>query len=1090
MSAHDMSLLGGDSMSIDAGIQGMQGIQGMDGAMALDDVDLFGDPVMDNALGALPLTSRPPPSKQLQQRLDQLRARGCCQGIAWGRLGSIACISKDGMFVDIRYIRCNPENGEWDMNDPSSSGTVSLGHSLSSFISLPSAGAPIVHVAWAPTTHMPDLAVIDGLGRITILTFPLQINRPYPARKWDADPVDDLHSVVGCHWLPIGNAASQNRGFLTQCSGAHWAGSEYKYNHMAQPAFGPSHPHPGRSALVCVTTNGLLRLFYQSPNNRFEETALELESVTAADDLITHASFCCDKQNTLLIALATASKQLRVLRVAVNWGNPPGDKQVHPGSIQLRPSMKEMHVAAISWLQHGPNESALDFSMAQLSHVIVLPSFMETSSSPPTFAPAAVVTVRSYLPHETPPYGQEPQSIIDRWEVLNDQAQAAHPAFEQLGSRNGAVAAPPAMTRLRKLEPVTIPKVIISMQATTMQLGRVICFTCSDGTVQYRDRFTMAEVYNEHNTDNIISPHQVGFQFEDPTPCLQVAFSPSSFSFVQICEDGTLRLNRLRYTMGDLGPLQDVQSRAVLAALTMSISFAWQQQMTFDDILAVVRPFTQNPKFTNTWLKEIITLLRTAVDYSEEQHQHVDTLIRNTQLQSCLSLLNHFGFNGNFQPRSFHGKFASVALNLRNIIVLIVLASQSSQKPNAALNPLDESDVVDALVGCAEWAVGLFSWLMDSLFNLLDDPEFMVLLSDQRRFQELASYLHARNDVSVYLLLCSSTRSLLQVACRRLSGLEEISSRALLFYKTRTIPKDQLHYAYQRMYRTISTCLVKPQDFERLLSTLSRDISTAYQRTLTAMAKSKDPQPPGATEQQQQQSQQRIENFVKTAQSRFELEMLSGASPPNIFREVLARLFTNTLPTFKTVTDPAKLYFANYDLLEVNDDAKTLRMRKEAGQYVDVFKRVELVAGQHHHQQQAQSFPPTTVSNGSQGKSGGDNIKTEPGVSGAGIKMGGTPSLSLGLAGGFSGNAGNAGNAGNTGNGAPAVAMTQVHSPREDGGGGAGNSHAIRWRRCVRCASVMEDIMNQRPGFTYVLAQQRKCCCGGAWALVAKGALG
>ncbi|KAK0669411.1 putative mediator of RNA polymerase II transcription subunit 16 [Cercophora samala] len=1082
MSAHDMSLLGGDSMGIDSGIQVMQGIQGMDGAMALDDVDLFGDPVMDNALGALPLTSRPPPSKQLQQRLDQLRARGCCQGIAWGRLGSIACVSKDGMSVDIRYIRCNPENGEWDLNDPSSSGTVSLGHSPSSFISLPSAGAPIVHVAWAPTTHMPDLAIIDGLGRITILSFPLQINRPYPARKWDVDPVDDLHSVVGCHWLPIGNAASQNRGFLTQYSAAHWAGSEYKYNHMAQPAFGPAHPHPGRSALVCVTTNGLLRLFYQSPSNRFEETALELESVTAADDLITHAAFCCDRHNTLLIALATASKQLRVLRVVISWGNPPSDKQMQ-GSIQLRPSMKETHVATTSWLQHGPSESALDFSMAQLSHLMVLPSFMETHTNPPPFASAVVVTVRSYLPNDTSPYDQEAQSIIDRWEVLQDQAQAPHPAFEQLGTRNGAGAAPSTMTRLRKLEPVIIPKVVISMQATTMQLGKIICITCSDGTVQYRDRFTMAELYNEHNTENITSPHQVGFHFEDPTPCLQVAFSPSNFSFVQVCEDNTLKLKRLRYTMGDLGPLQDVQSRAVLAALTMAISFAWQQQMTFDDILAVVRPFTQNPKFTITWLKEIITLLRTVVDYSEEQHQHVDTLIRNTQLQSCLSLLNQFGFNGNFEPRSFHGKFASVALNLRNIIVLIVLANHSSQKSHSALNPLDESEVVETLVGCAEWAVSLFSWLIDSLFNLLDDPEFMALLADQRRFQELAAYLHKRNDVSVYLLLCSSTRSLLQVACRRVSGLEEISSRALTYYKTHAPTESgaALHYAYQRMYRTSSGSLVKPQDFERLLSTLSKDISTAYQRTLTAMAKSKDQLPPGATEQQQQQYQQRIEHFVKTAQTRFELEMLSGANPPNIFREVLARLFTNTLPAFKSMTDPAKLYFANYDLLEVNDDAKTLSARKKAGKYVDVFKRVELVAGQ---QKQAPSFPPAAVTNGTQGKSGGDTIKTEPGVGGAGIKLGGTPSLTLGLAGGSSANAGN------VANGATAVAMTQVHSPRDDGGGGAGNGHAIRWRRCVRCASVMEDTMNQRPGFTYVLAQQRKCCCGGAWALVAKGALG
>jgi mediator of RNA polymerase II transcription subunit 16 len=73
------------------------------------------------------------------------------------------------------------------------------------------------------------------------------------------------------------------------------------------------------------------------------------------------------------------------------------------------------------------------------------------------------------------------------------------------------------MTRLRKLDPVVIPKVIVSMH--TMQLGKVICFVFADGTVQYRDRFTMAELYAEQNSNSIMSLHQVGFQFTDETPC-------------------------------------------------------------------------------------------------------------------------------------------------------------------------------------------------------------------------------------------------------------------------------------------------------------------------------------------------------------------------------------------------------------------------------------------------------------------------------------------------------------------------------------------------------------------------------------------
>lgn len=73
------------------------------------------------------------------------------------------------------------------------------------------------------------------------------------------------------------------------------------------------------------------------------------------------------------------------------------------------------------------------------------------------------------------------------------------------------------MTRLRKLDPLILPKVVVTV--TTTQFGRVLCFAFSDGTVQYRDRFTMNEMYNEQNTNAIMHPLQVGFQFTNDTPC-------------------------------------------------------------------------------------------------------------------------------------------------------------------------------------------------------------------------------------------------------------------------------------------------------------------------------------------------------------------------------------------------------------------------------------------------------------------------------------------------------------------------------------------------------------------------------------------
>jgi mediator of RNA polymerase II transcription subunit 16 len=70
---------------------------------------------------------------------------------------------------------------------------------------------------------------------------------------------------------------------------------------------------------------------------------------------------------------------------------------------------------------------------------------------------------------------------------------------------------------------------------------------------------------------------------------------------------------------------------------------------------------------------ELYRILKVHVDYSEEAHY--DVLIRNTTIQLCLSIQNSLGFKGEFQPRSFPGKFSWLVLQLRNIVVLVTMAA-------------------------------------------------------------------------------------------------------------------------------------------------------------------------------------------------------------------------------------------------------------------------------------------------------------------------------------------------------------------------------------------------------------------------------
>jgi mediator of RNA polymerase II transcription subunit 16 len=76
-------------------------------------------------------------------------------------------------------------------------------------------------------------------------------------------------------------------------------GSSYKYETSQAPVYGPYHPVLGKSALVCVTTNGTLRIIFPQVNGKYAEVHTELESIVSSDDLITHAAIGPDRRKPI-----------------------------------------------------------------------------------------------------------------------------------------------------------------------------------------------------------------------------------------------------------------------------------------------------------------------------------------------------------------------------------------------------------------------------------------------------------------------------------------------------------------------------------------------------------------------------------------------------------------------------------------------------------------------------------------------------------------------------------------------------------------------------------------------------------------------
>lgn len=328
---------------------------------------------------------------------------------------------------------------------------------------------------------------------------------------------------------------------------------------------------------------------------------------------------------------------------------------------------------------------------------------------------------------------------------------------------------------------------------------------------------------------------------------------------------------------------------------------------------------------------------------------------------------------------------------------------------------------------------------MDCLFNLLDEPGFMAILNNQRQFADLTKYLQAKNNVALHLLLCSSTRGFLQAACRRLTHLDSLSLRAMAFYETkaavqnatdpagaasRTLPP--LYLAYQKMQRFTSSSLVKVSDVDRLLTALSLEIRQAYQQSLPGLSMQARQQATNKAgdnangTQQQPPSNPANDPAVKRAQMHCELNIFLGTSPPTSFQPVLLSFFNKHIRSYRAQTDPARLFFADYSLLEVEDDAASLARRRSSRRYLDSFTRWEL-----HATDRLPGPPPPSRHR----KSGGGN------------------------------------------------------NAEEDVAAAAVENLDAQWRRCVRCAAVMENVYGTRPGFTFVLGQQRKCACGGSWGL-------
>lgn len=147
--------------------------------------------------------------------------------------------------------------------------------------------------------------------------------------------------------------------------------------------------------------------------------------------------------------------------------------------------------------------------MPEVSHLLTLPSILDNAGK--DTVPPMVVSVRSRTSNNDS--GPATQSIIDRWEAV-EQRHNVQAAVEQLGNRRNSISSEPSTAiHMRPLDPIVIDKCIVGLQSA--HFGKVVIISFSDGSIQYRDRFSFNELYTERELASVLNLRQVGWVFPD-----------------------------------------------------------------------------------------------------------------------------------------------------------------------------------------------------------------------------------------------------------------------------------------------------------------------------------------------------------------------------------------------------------------------------------------------------------------------------------------------------------------------------------------------------------------------------------------------
>lgn len=358
------------------------------------------------------------------------------------------------------------------------------------------------------------------------------------------------------------------------------------------------------------------------------------------------------------------------------------------------------------------------------------------------------------------------------------------------------------------------------------------------------------------------------------------------------------------------------------------------------------------------------------------------------------------------------------------------------------------------------WCLDFFSWIIDSLLHPQDATIFASLTDGSEvDLEDLNSRLQASNNVALHILLSSASRGFLTAICRRLSHLDYTARKAMATAANQSRSGSQSQIPGQAPQTSISAALrdvytqaailtetstIKATTFETLLTSLSATIREAY---TSAGLPAQSPQ----QQQMQNQNQQQQRPGTSTPRNAIEQALLFGGPLPQALTPALKHLFTALLPTLRAALDPSKLFFHDFSRLSLDPLPSEVASPKNGNDL-----------GQNEDGNGGTSEPKKPKSKAAKDKAVARTVDIFQRVpinlltsTKSSASNSSSPSLSH--------------------------AITNPASNNEVA------STTKKYRRCVRCAAVMEDLVSNKQTVHFLIMQQRRCFCSGYWVVMGEG---